>query len=385
VSAEQLGFDPQRLSRVGARMDAEISNGRYDGAALIVARKGQIALRTIHGYADRGAERKLKDNDVFATMSLGKQFTAVVVLNRIERGELHLHMRVCDVIPEFRDNGMRTMSLFHLLTHTSGIESEWPSVPLETLVDIGKLTAYAASRRPDSTPGERVSYSTMVAHSVMAEMVRRVDKAGRSFTQIVTQDLFEPLKMNNTSMGPRADLLARLCPIRPAFQGPGVIAPEALLNVAKILSTEKAELGAGGYMTTLDDVHRFATMLRNGGELDGARILSPRTLAYCTQNFTGEKTNSLFDYTRESRGWEPWPASMGIGFWVRGEGIQPGPMSNFSSPRAYGAWGAGSTGFWVDPEMDLTFSFLSVGIMEATDHLERVQRLADLVIAALVE
>jgi CubicO group peptidase (beta-lactamase class C family) len=176
-----------------------------------------------------------------------------------------------------------------------------------------------------------------------------------------------------------------LCPIRPAFDGPGVISAEALLGVTKLLSTERAEVAAGGYMTTLDDIHRFATMLRNGGTLDGARILSPRTLEYCTQNFTGDKTNALFDYTRDTRGWEPWPASMGIGFWVRGEGIQPGPMSNFSSSRTYGAWGAGSTCFWIDPEMDLTFSFLSTGIMEATDHLERVQRLADLVIAALVE
>ena len=70
---------------------------------------------------------------------------------------------------------------------------------------------------------------------------------------------------------------------------------------------------------------------------------------------------------------------------MRGEGVQPGPMSNFSSPLAFCGWGAGSTCFWVDPELDLTFSFLSTGLMEETYHIERLQRLADLVITSMVE
>ena len=60
------------------------------------------------------------------------------------------------------------------------------------------------------------------------------------------------------------------------------------------------------------------------------------------------------DYARETRGWEAWPASIGLGFFMRGEGIQPGPMSNFSSTRTFCGWGAGSTCFWIDPELDLT-------------------------------
>jgi CubicO group peptidase (beta-lactamase class C family) len=380
----ELGFDSARLARVGARIDAEIAAQRYDGAALVVGRHGRTVLRSVHGYADRAEGRLLGDRDVFATMSLGKQFTHVLVLNRIDRGELHLHMHVHEVIPEFRDNGLRTMTLFHLLTHTSGLESEFPYLPLEILGDIGKLTAHVASRRPESTPGTRVNYSNIAAASVMAEMVRRVDGGTRTFTQIITQDLFEPLGMKDTCLGARADLLGRLCPVKPVFTGPGVIKPEMLAGVATLLGTEGVELPAGGYLTTLDDVHRFATMLRNGGELDGQRVLSPRLIDLCARNWTGSQPNPLFDYTRDTRGWEPWPASLGIGFWVRGEGIQPGPMSNYSSPRTYGGWGAGSTCFWVDPELDLTFSFLSVGIMEAPDHMERVQRLSDLVISALV-
>ena len=68
-----------------------------------------------------------------------------------------------------------------------------------------------------------------------------------------------------------------------------------------------------------------------------------------------------------------------------GEGVQPGPMSNLSSPRTFCGWGAGSTCFWVDPQMDLSFAFLSTGLMEETYHLERLQRLADLVVTSLTD
>lgn len=385
TNVEKLGFDPKRLARVGARIEADIAAGRYDGAALCVARKGQTVLREIRGYADRAAERRLDDNDVFVSFSVGKQFSNVLVLNRIERGDLHLHMQVGDVIPEFAGRGLRQMSLFHLLTHTSGIMGAIPSVPAEILISTEKLTAWLAGKRPDSMPGERVNYSIIAAHSVMAEMVRRVDGGKRSYTQIMREDLFEPLGMRNTCLGGREDLLARACPVVARYETPGMFAPEEVLGVGHVLGIPRAEVPAGGYLTTIDDLHRFATMLRNGGEIDGVRMLSPRTLDYCTQNFTGEKPNILFDYAKDTRGWEPWPASIGIGFFMRGVGIQPGPMSNLSSARSFCGWGAGSTCFWVDPELDLTFSFLSTGLMEETYHIERLQRLADLVVTSLVE
>ncbi|MDC6668578.1 beta-lactamase family protein, partial [Leclercia adecarboxylata] len=135
-----------------------------------VARKGQTVLREIRGYADRAKDRRLDDNDVFVSFSIGKQFSNVLVLNRIERGELHLHMQVGEIIPEFGDRGLRQMSLFHLLTHTSGIMGAIPSVPAEILISTEKLTAWLAGKRPDSTPGERVNYSIIAAHAVMAEM-----------------------------------------------------------------------------------------------------------------------------------------------------------------------------------------------------------------------
>lgn len=380
-----LGFDTDRLARLPARINADVEAGRYHGAALAVSRRGQTIYRDVHGYADRESGRPMTLEDVFVSFSVGKQFTNTVVLARVEQGQLHLDMPVCELIPEFGSRGLRGIKLWHLLTHTSGIMSAVPAAAPEVITNIGKLTAWLATQRPETLPGEVVNYSIIAAHSVMAEMVMRAEGATRSFTDIMREDLFEPLGMSNTCMGPRADLVERLVPVTACYSEPGMFHPDEVIGVGAVVLMDGCEIPAGGYLTCLDDLHRFALMLRNGGELDGARILSPRTLDYCTRNFTGEKRNLLFDYARETRGWEAWPASIGLGFFMRGEGIQPGPMSNFSSPRTFCGWGAGSTCFWVDPELDLTFSFLSSGLMEETWHVERLQRLADLVVTALVE
>ncbi len=385
IDVKTLGFDASRLARVGRRIDADIGHDLYDGAAIAVSRRGQPVLRSVHGFADRAQQRRLSDGDVFVSFSVGKQFANAVVLNRIERGDLHLSMQVGEVLPEFRSRGMRGVTLFHLLTHTSGIMSPIPGVPAEVIISIEKLTSHLARQRPENVPGEKVNYSIIAAHAVMAQMVVKVDGGRRRFTQILDEDLFQPLGMRHTSLGARADLVTKLCPVVTKYTEPGMFYPEEVAGVSAVLMMDGAEIPAGGYLTTLDDLHRFARMLANGGELDGARILSPQTLRYCAQNHTGKLVNGLFDYTRDTRGWAPFPANIGIGFFVRGEGVQPGPMSNFSSPQTFCGWGAGSTCFWVDPVAEIAFSFLSTGLMEETYHMERLQRLSDLVMTALVE
>lgn len=384
ASADENAFDLARLARVARRIDDDIAAGRYDGAALAVSHRGREVVREFRGYADRGTGRRLGAEDVFVSFSVGKQFTNAVVLNRIERGDLHLAMQVGEVLPAFRSRGLRGITLFHLLTHTSGLMSAIPSVPVEVITDIEALTDYISRQRPETLPGERVNYSIIAAHSVLAAMVCRVDGGQRRFARIMDEDLFQPLGMRQTSLGPRADLVARLCTVVARYTEPGMFHPAEVAGVGQVVLRDGAEIPAGGYLTTLDDLHRFTTMLARGGELDGVRILSPHTLRYCAQNHTGALPNGLFEYTRDTRGWAPFPASIGIGFFVRGTGIQPGPMSNFSSANTFCGWGAGSTCFWVDPAAELAFSFLSTGLMEESWHIERLQRLADLVVTSLV-
>lgn len=377
------GHDADRLARLGPLIEADIAAGRCDGVALRVAHRGRVIYDGMHGYADRAAGRVLAAGDVFVSMSIGKQFTNVAVLQRIERGELALGTRLADVLPAFRRAEWADTTVYHLLTHTSGLPGPVPQVPPEVLMDTARLSAFVAALPPACRAGERVNYSILAAHAVLAEVVKAVDGSGRRFAQILADDLFAPLGMHDTSLGGRADLAARACPVVARYSEPGMFVPQELEGLGQLVSLPDCEIPGGGFLTTVADLHRFAQMLAKGGELDGTRILSPRVLAYCTQNFTGERPNPLFAYTRELRGWEPWPAYIGIGFFVRGQAITPGPIGNFCSPGTFCGWGAGSSCFWVDPQHEVSFSFLSTGLMEDSHHVQRVQRLSDVVMSSL--
>lgn len=381
-----LGFDAGRLARVQERIQTDIDAGNCHGVNLVVARRGQVVLNLSEGYADRAANKALAPDSVFATMSVAKQFTNVLALSLVERGLLNLHAPVAELIPEFATLGKEKVNLFHLLTHTSGIMSAIPPVAPDVLMDIGKVVEYACGLPLESQPGERVNYSILLGHSIIAALCLRADGRGRRYADMLREDVFEPLGMNNTSLGLRDDLADRFCPVKVSYTDiPALLPPEAVEGLGQLLAMPGGELPGGGCVTTVGDVHRFAEMLGRGGELDGARLLSPGMIDFCTQNQTGDKRNILFDMWRGTRNWLAYPANIGTGFFLRGEGNLPGLFSVMNSPRTFGGFGAGSTGFTVDPERELTLAFLSTGLMEDSYHFERIGVIATLVLAAMTD
>lgn len=237
-------------------------------------------------------------------MSVAKQFTNVLALSLVERGLLKLHAPVAELIPAFATLGKEKVNLFHLLTHTSGIMSAIPPVPVEVLTNISKLLEFACGLPLESQPGERVNYSILLGHSIIAALCLAADGRGRSYTQMLRDEMFQPLGMHDTNLGPREDLTARLCPVRVSYKDiPALLPKEAVEGLGSILAMPGCELPGGGCLTTIADLHRFAEMLRRGGELDGARLLSPAMLDFCTRNHTGDKRNILFDMWTGTRNW----------------------------------------------------------------------------------
>lgn len=382
----KLGFDARRLERVRDAVKADIDAGRCHGVRMKVARHGEVVLDLTEGYAERATNKALKADAVFATMSVAKQFTNVLALSLVERGLLKLHAPVAELIPEFATLGKEKVNLFHLLTHTSGVMSAIPPVPPDVLMNIDRLVAWSCGLPLESQPGERVNYSILLGHSIIAALCLRAAGKGRSYAQMLKEDLFAPLGMKDTSLGPRADLLKRLCPVKVSYDNlPALLPPAAVEGIGALLATPGCEIPGGGCMTTVDDVHRFAEMLRRGGELDGQRILSPAMLDFATRNQTDDKRNVLFDIWFGVRHWIEYPANIGCGFFLRGEGNLPGLFSPMNSARTFGGFGAGSTGFTIDPERDLSFAFLSSGLMEDSYHFERIGVMQGLVLAAIVD
>ena len=378
------GFDAQRLAHVGEAIVGDIEAQRYDGAVLRVARGGETVFDEAFGFADRAKGRSLTTGDVFLSFSIAKQFTHTLILNRVERGELSLTTRVSELIPEFGCRGKENVTLFHLLTHTSGLTLKLPPMDPMQLGNLDAVVAAACFSAGESVPGTRVHYSGIIGTAVMAEMLRRVDARKRAYRDILAQDLFEPLGMKESALGARSDLAARLCPVVARDRRPGLSMAEEYEMFGAMVTAE-AEIPALGCLITASDLHRFADMLRRGGALDGQRILSPAMIDFAMRTHTGELPNETWSYALDSRGWKAWPASLGLGFYLRGEGVHPTGFGLLASPGTYGGFGAGSTMFWVDPERDLACVYLSTGLItDESRNFDRLQRISDLVISSLV-
>jgi CubicO group peptidase (beta-lactamase class C family) len=147
---------------------------------------------------------------------------------------------------------------------------------------------------------------------------------------------------------------------------------------------EDAEIPWMGCVSTAYDLFRFAEMLRRGGELDGVRILSPASVKKATSIQTGTLVNDYYIQAFEEAGVEPPPANIGMDFQIRGEGVSVNSMGNLTSPSTFGKFGLGGMGFWVDPERDVTFVFLRVGLMEHISDSANYQRLSDMAMSAVI-
>jgi CubicO group peptidase (beta-lactamase class C family) len=166
-------------------------------------------------------------------------------------------------------------------------------------------------------------------------MVRRVDGNKRSLRTIFQDELFGPLKMNDTALGKRRDLSSRIVPIVVRNWSSGLMSPEEAENHNAFI-TEEAEIPWMGCVSTASDMFRFAEMLRHGGELDGVRLLSPTTIELATSIQTGSKNDEYLGMVMKLNGWDPGPANIGFDFLVRGTGT--GAISflgNLSSPRTF--------------------------------------------------
>lgn len=385
VAASKVGLDPERLNRVKRAIEKDTEKGTYDGAAFIVARHGKIAMHEAVGKTDLEKNRKANVDDVFFIMSITKQLTTSRVLMDIEQGKFTLNTPVCEIIPEFSIKGKQKVTVGHILTHTSGLNTELPfGLPIDQVGNIETVTAAMSNERILILPGKMVSYNAIAAFSILGALVQRLDEKKRPFRKILKEDVFEPLGMKDTALGLPDRLKSRIVPVKVRDKTPGLFDP-LLLESLNFLATEETELPAGGAVSTVLDIFRFSEMLRRGGTFNGLRILSPDTVKHATTIHTGNLPNHLWDYCREMYGWPVFPANLGLSFFIRGEGIFPTPLGLTTSPGTFGGLGAGSTVFWIDPVRDLTYVFLSAGLLEEGHSIMRHQRLSDMVVAAVID
>jgi CubicO group peptidase (beta-lactamase class C family) len=379
------GMDASRLRHLMTVMKDDVEQDRYFGGVIAIGRHGQLALHEAIGHANSARTRPVRKDSVFSLFSTTKAITVVLVLRAVERGQLALTTPISDVVPEFSGRGREAITIFHLLTHSSGLPSVWSAregMYIDRLDEV--ISEICKNIYPEEPPGLSVKYAPLVHHALMGHALRRIDPAKRSYRQIVNEDLLAPLGMKDSSIGVRKDLRERH--LVPEFRdnSPTQHLGHSNLGPNGAFEEELAEMPWVGAVSTAGDMYRFAEMLRRGGELDGARILSPTMVKRARHCWTGDKPNELYRKIFEARGWEVLPAYIGLGFTLRGDRMGHALFGTLTSRETFGQHGAGTTIFWVDPELDITFVGLTTGVMNSDVNIERWQRLSDIAVSAAV-
>lgn len=375
----------ERLDQLKSVILGDISRGDYYGAVLKVGRGGETVFEEALGAQDAKGTKPLQLDNVFSIFSTTKSFTNILILRAIEEGRLSLTAKVSEVLPEFTGKPRDEATFYHLLTHTAGMPGVWTPKPGMYLDRLDELyDAVIANVHGDVPPGSRCDYSPLVNHVLMGTALVRTDPKGRDYQTLLHEDLFAPLGMDSTSMGLRADLDSRH--VRPDMRGTVPIKhlSRNLPGDHALFEDPATESPHVGCASTAGDIYRFAEMLRRGGELDGARILSPRMIQVARQVQTGEMPNQLYQAVALRAGWEVPPAYMGLGFNVRGANICHHQMGTLTSAETFGNYGAGSSLYWVDPELDVTFAATTAGLMTQAANITRFQKLSDLVVSAMI-
>ena len=170
--------DAGKLDRIRRQISDEITREAYDGMAMSVTVEDELVLDEVFGFANRGDDILLDKSHVFSVMSLTKPLTALAIFQAIERGAVSLTTRVCEVIPDFAQNGKQRVTIGQLLSHTGGMPFTLPGLRPEDEGDLDATVAAACRIAPVNRPGEVVSYSAQVSYDVLGYDVA-IASAGR--------------------------------------------------------------------------------------------------------------------------------------------------------------------------------------------------------------
>src|SRR5271165_4910962 len=360
---ESAGFSSKRLETVKAVLKGDVDAKRFPGAVLLIARNGRIVSFDAVGYQDRASETPMKKDSIFRVASMSKPITTVAAMILAEETKLDVGAPVSQYLPEFRDVKVgpegaapkRPMTVQDLMRHTSGltyglfgnspVDQMYRKAPIFNAPSLEAMVKTIASMPLLHQPGEFWEYSVGV--DVLGRVVEVA--SGKDLDAFVRERITGPLKMPDTGFWVKPESLSRLAKADGAQNAPF----EDATKKPNIFS------GGGGMLSTAGDYARFSQMLLNGGELEGVRILSPKTIALMTSDQLDSKVERHTPVALALTSFGPVPemgTSFGLGFAVR---VDPGRNPMPGSVGDYSWTGISGTLFWVDPQTKLVAVLLT--------------------------
>ncbi len=368
ATPESVGLSSTGLVAATRRLQAHVDAGDIAGVVAAVVRRGRLVYLEALGELDRERGLAMRDDALFRLYSMTRPITSLAAMILWEEDRFELDDPVSRYLPEFADQRVfldasnpdmtatrprrTTMTVEHLLLHTSGLGSRSSTIYRAEQIRLRSITLRRmvsnAARVPlFEDPGTRWRYG--ISTTILGRLVEVW--SGMPFDEFLRERIFEPLGMTDTVF--RVDP-ARAHRFGPAYRpGPdGELRPHAIEAVP---FTEPPALieGGVGLISTVRDYLRFARMFINGGELDGARVLQPETVAMMTVNRIADALLPIgFSSPQPGRGWT-------LGFCVVIDAdASPHPVSEGTF------WWDGSSGtrFFIDPVEDMVTVIMAAAL-----------------------
>jgi CubicO group peptidase (beta-lactamase class C family) len=361
ATPESQGMSRARLDRMHAEMRRFVDEGLHSGVVTLVARNGKLV--DLYGYGKRDLEAGLpmQPDTIFRIYSMSKIVTSVAALILLEDARFRLSDPVGDYLPELARmkvmtggtaekpllaDAQKPITIKDLFTHSSGLIYGFGSAPIDTIYKDAKVEESTSlpdfvtrvSRLPLAhEPGTRFSYGLSI--DVLGALVEKL--SGRTFGEFCDERIFRPLRMTDTGFSVPEAKRGRIATIYEKAKD-GKLTPARPVFAVRPEPGPKLEAGGAGLFSTVSDYARFMQMLLDGGQLEGTRVLSRKTIELMMANHLSameRKTIEFNDYM-----------GFGLGGAVRidlARGNQAGSLGEF------GWSGAATTFASLDPEEKL--------------------------------
>jgi CubicO group peptidase (beta-lactamase class C family) len=385
TSPENVGLSKERLGRIKIAMDQRISANDMAGGVGLIARKGKVAYFETYGLADKESGKPMRKDAIFRIYSMTKAVTGVAVMTLYEEGRFALTDPVSKYLPEFEHASVaiaggapvpasHPITILDLMRHTSGLDYVGPKDEKGEFI-YRKLNVQAAARdemnlaelikKIASTPlihqpGTTFEYGFSI--DVLGRLVEVI--SGKPLDEYFAERIFQPLHMTDTSFYVPEEKWSRLATLYTPDKSGTIHRFPASSAQDGYKTKPKAFMGGAGLTSTAMDYARFIQMLLNGGQLDGVRILSPKTVEFMRSDALGDMPRSG-TVLKDGYGF-------GLTFAVN---KGPGKTGAIGSAGEYNWGGAAGTKFWIDPKEQLIGVFM-IQNLPSGNHGEQFKQLA---------
>jgi CubicO group peptidase (beta-lactamase class C family) len=367
VDPHDVGMTRDGVEKIWTSVRSLYKSGIHPAITVCVRREGQIVLNRGIGHASGNGPADSKDalktlagpDTPFCIFSASKAITATVIHLLEERGHLHLNDPVANYLPRFAENGKQGITLGHLLSHRAGI----PALPKGAL-DLDRLDDWEFHRelmyaaKPVFRPGKRQAYHASSGGQVLGEVVSEV--MGKSIRDVLAETILDPLGFRWTNYGVAPEdlpLVGESYPTGPVLLPPastfitralGGVNPDEATRLSNDPRFMTAVMPAANGVSTAAELGRFFEMLRNGGELDGVRVMEERTIRRAVVPISHlELDLSLI-----------LPMGFSNGFML---GSRMVSLFGPDTERAYGHLGWINIVGWADPQRALSVGLITTG------------------------